>query len=79
MDIDQIKLLKADWRASLFPPPYRLVPHIHEVYELHLAHLESRLLTLEEIIQNGAFFASIGDRPTRHFLMCTGCGIVWPR
>jgi hypothetical protein len=72
MDIDQVELLKADWTASLFPQAYRLVPHIHEVYELYLAHLESRLLSIEEIIHNGAFFASIGDRPTRHFLMCTG-------
>ena len=57
MDIDQIELLKADWRAALFPPTYRLVPHIHEVYELHLAYLESRLLTDEEVIQNGIWNA----------------------
>jgi len=78
MDIDQIELLKADWRAALFPPTYLLVPHIHEVYELHLAYLESRLLTVEEVIQNGAFFASIGDRPTKHFLMCTGQPLQLP-
>jgi len=72
MDVDQIELLKADWRAALFPSTYYLVPNIHEVYEFDLAFLESRLLSEEEVIQNGAFFTHIGDRPTRHFLICTG-------
>jgi SAM-dependent methyltransferase len=49
-----------------------VVPHIHEVYELHLAQLESKLLTEAEILENGAFFAYVDGRPTRHFLMCTG-------
>jgi hypothetical protein len=72
MNTDHIELLRADWRTALLPPAYQLVPHIHEAYELHLAHLESKLLTESEIIQNGAFFAYVNGRPTRHLLMCTG-------
>jgi hypothetical protein len=72
VNTDHIELLKTDWKEAFLPPTYQLVPHIHEVYELHLAHLESRLLTEAEIVENGAFFASVSGRPTRHFLMCTG-------
>ncbi len=72
MNTDHVELLRADWKAVFLPPTYQLVPHIHEVYELHLAHLESRLLTEAEIIENGAFYACVNGRPTRHFLMCTG-------
>jgi SAM-dependent methyltransferase len=72
MSTDQIEMLRADWKAVLLPPLYQLVPNIHEVYELHLAYLESRLLAEAEIIENGAFFASVDGHPTRHFLMCTG-------
>ncbi len=72
MNTEHIELLRADWKTALFPPTYQLVPHIHEVYELYLAYLESRLLTEAEVIDNGAFFACVNGRPTRHFLMCTG-------
>lgn len=78
MSTEQTELLKADWKDVLFPATYQLVPHIHEVYELHLAYLESRLLTEAEIIENGAFFASANGCPTRHFLMCTGQPLQLP-
>jgi len=58
--------------GHLFPPHLEVVPQLNEVYELELAFLESRLLSDEEILRNGAYFARVGDALTRHFLMCSG-------
>lgn len=57
---------------DVFPPHLELVPQLNELYELQLAFYESRLLTDEEIVQRGAYFARVGERPTRHFLICQG-------
>jgi DNA modification methylase len=57
---------------SLFPQHLELVPQLNEVYELELAYYESQLLSDEEIIRNGGYFARVGDMLTRHFLMCRG-------
>lgn len=57
---------------SLLPNHFELVPQLNEVYELELAYYESQILSEEEIVQNGAYFASVTGRPTRHFLMCQG-------
>ncbi|MBW1741753.1 MAG: hypothetical protein JRJ42_11625 [Deltaproteobacteria bacterium] len=56
----------------LFPDYLRLVPQLNEVYELELAYYESQILSDEEILRNSAYFASVNDHPTRHFLMCQG-------
>lgn len=58
--------------SEIFPPHLELVPQLNEVYELELAFYESQILSDEEIIRNGAYFAKVGDRFTRHFLMCRG-------
>jgi tRNA G10 N-methylase Trm11 len=57
---------------ELFPAHLALIPQLNEVYELELAFYESLILSDEELIKNGAYFAKVGDIPTRHFLMCQG-------
>jgi tRNA G10 N-methylase Trm11 len=56
----------------IFPQHLKILPQVNEVYELELAHLESQILSDDEIIRNGAYFASVNSQPTRHFLMCQG-------
>ncbi|MCI4352054.1 MAG: hypothetical protein L3K14_01510 [Thermoplasmata archaeon] len=56
----------------LFPGHLELVPGLNEVYELELALCESRILTDSEIVRHGAYFASVGETPTNHYLMCRG-------
>lgn len=58
--------------SVVFPSHLELVPQLNEVYELELAFYESQLLSDEEIVRNGAYFAKVGDYFTRHFLMCRG-------
>lgn len=50
--------------SRLFLGKMELLPGVTEMYELELAFLESQLLGEEEIIQNGAYFASVGNRIT---------------
>lgn len=63
----------------LLPAHLELVPQLNEVYELELAFYESRILTDEEIIRNGAYFASVGETLTRHFLICSGEPVRLPQ
>jgi len=63
----------------LFPSHLELLPQVNQVYELELAFLESHLLTDDEIIRNGAYFAQVGDTLTRHFLMCSGEPVRLPK
>ncbi|MFP4532611.1 MAG: DNA methyltransferase [Desulfobacterales bacterium] len=62
----------------LFPQNVVLTPQLNEVYELALAYYESRILTEEELVQNGAYFSRIGDEFTNHYLMCTGESVRLP-
>jgi hypothetical protein len=64
--------------AALFRSDLELLPQVNEVYELELAFYESRILSDEEIVRNGAYFARVGDRFTRHFLMCSGEPVKLP-
>lgn len=64
--------------SNLFSTNLKLVPQLSEVYELELAYYESRVLSEEEIIKNGAYFSRVGERFTRHFLMCNGEPIRLP-
>src|SRR5208337_1125282 len=70
--------LSASLQTLLFPSHLELLPQVNEVYELELALCESRLLSDEEIIRNGAYFARVGDTLTRHFLMCSGQPLKLP-
>jgi hypothetical protein len=65
-------ILSRGVKEGLFSKHLELVPQLNEVYELELAYYESKILTDEEIIRNGAYFAWVGDTFTRHFLMCSG-------
>ncbi|MBM3300782.1 MAG: hypothetical protein FJY85_12610, partial [Deltaproteobacteria bacterium] len=67
-----ISALSHDIEDALFPPARVLLPHLDDVYELQLAFYENRIMADEELFRNGAYFAKVGDRYTRHFLMCTG-------
>jgi len=63
----------------LFARTLELVPQLNEVYELELAFYESQVLSDEEIIRNGAYFARVGDTFTRHFLICSGEPVRLPK
>ena len=71
--------LSQDLSKKLFPPERQLLPHLDDVYELELAFYENLLLSDKELIQNGAYFARIGDTYTSHFLMCMGNPLKLPQ
>ncbi len=72
-DIESLPdILSREIFKHLFPPHLEPVPQLNEVYELGLASCESHILSDEEIIRNGAYFARVEDVFTRHFLMCSG-------
>jgi hypothetical protein len=72
-------ILSQGVKENLFPRHLELVPQLNEVYELELAYYESKILTDEQIIRNGAYFAWVGDILTRHFLMCSGEPVRLPQ
>lgn len=72
-------ILSRGVKEGLFSEHLELVPQLNEVYELELAYYESKILTDEEIIRNGAYFARVGDTLTRHFLMCSGEPVRLPQ
>lgn len=65
-------ILSKNFRDVIFPPNLKLVPQLNEVSELEIAFYESMALSEQEILRNGAYFASVSGQPTRHFLMCQG-------
>lgn len=64
--------LSKNLHEVIFPPYLKVLPQVNEVYELELAYYESKILSDEEILRNGGYFASVNGQPTRHFLMCQG-------
>lgn len=56
----------------------QLVPGLSEVYELELAFYESKILTDDDIIRRGAYFAQVGEKPTYHALICSGEALQLP-
>lgn len=46
---------------------------------MELAFYESKILSDDEIIRNGAYFARVGETFTRHFLMCRGEAVRLPQ
>ncbi len=54
----------------LFPPGYKLLLGTTQIYEIQLAAAESRALSKQEIIERGAYFASIDETKTNHFRLC---------
>jgi len=78
-EIDLASVLSQPLLGRLFPSHLELVPQLNEVYELELAFLESTILSDEEIIERGAYFARVGDTLTRHFLTCSGEPVRLPK
>lgn len=76
---DAAKILSTTALERLFPSHLELVPQLNELYELEIAFLESQVLTDEEVIRNGAYFARVGDTLTRHFLICSGEPVRLPQ
>lgn len=76
---DIAAILSGGIRESLFPAHLELVPQLNEVYELELAFYESRLLSDEELIRNGAYFSRVRGSFTRHYLMCSGEPVRLPK
>src|SRR5712692_3492479 len=73
------KLPSANLFEKVLPSHLEVVPQLNEVYELQLALWESEALSDQEIVSNGAYFARVGDRCTRHFLMCRGEPVKIPK
>jgi len=71
-DLTLGSILSDNLKDELFPAHLVLVPQLNEVYELELAYYEAKILSDEEIFRNGAYFASVDGKPTRHFLICQG-------
>jgi hypothetical protein len=76
---DVADILSRGVKEGLFPKHLELVPQLNELYELELAFYESKILSDEEIIRNGAYFARVRDILTRHFLMCSGEPVRLPQ
>lgn len=76
---DVAGLLSEPMFPRIFPEKLKLIPQLNELYELEIAYYESRILTDNEIIRNGAYFSQVGDTFTRHFLMCTGEPVRLPQ
>ena len=64
--------LALDLTETLFPKKYQLLPNLNDIYELELAFYEKQILSDDELIRNGAYFARVDDTITRHFRMCIG-------
>jgi hypothetical protein len=63
----------------LLPGHLQLVPGLNEVYELELAFYESKILSDNDIISRGAYFAKVGECPTYHSIICGGESLQLPR
>ena len=74
-----INVLSEGMFRQLFPEHLVLSPQLNEVYELALAYYESKILSEDELISNGAYFIRVGDQLTRHYLMCTGEPLLLPK
>lgn len=70
--------LTHNFTETIFPSEYQLLPNINELYELEIAFHEKQILSDNDLIRNGAFFASVNGKYTRHFRMCTGKPLKLP-
>lgn len=61
---------QADLQSHLFPPTYEFVPNTTEIFEWELALMESTLLSPEELVARGAYFARINGQETHHYRLC---------
>jgi DNA modification methylase len=63
--------LVADVASKVLPLGYELLPGVNSIYELELALSEARVLTKDELIQRGAYFARIDGMETNHYRLCS--------
>jgi len=64
--------------SFIFPKEYELLPNTSEVFELEFAFYEYNFLNLEEIIKRSAFFKSVNETPTYHYIICSNnSSLLW--
>jgi len=64
--------------SILFPKGYEILPNTTELFELEFALYESHILSKKEIIERGAFFKSIDDKLTNHYIICShNSPLIW--
>jgi hypothetical protein len=73
------EVLAKGFTHKLFPAHLKLIPQMHELYEMELASAEASLLLDDELLKSAAYFAKVGDCWTRHFLMCSGEPLQLPK
>ncbi len=54
---------------KLFGEETELLPSVSELFELEMANLESVVLNEQQLINRSAFFKTINQQPTNHFLL----------
>jgi len=72
-------ILSENIHRLLLPGHLQLTPGLSDVYELELAFYESKMLSDDEIIRRGAYFAQVGEKLTYHTLICSGETLQLPR
>jgi len=74
---ERIKQLPSIY-SILFPKGYEILPNTTELFELEFAFYESNILSKEEIIKRGAFFKSIDNEFTNHYIICSNNSpLIW--
>ncbi|MEJ5361062.1 MAG: DNA methyltransferase [Spirochaetota bacterium] len=64
--------------SFIFSQEFELLPNTSEIFELEFAFYEHKLLTKNEIIHRGAFFKSVDDIPTHHYIICSNNSpLIW--
>jgi len=78
IDSRVIEAISEDVWQKLFPAHREILPCLDDSYEVELAFYENDLLTDRQLIENGAYFASVDGQLTRHFMMCVGESLKLP-
>jgi hypothetical protein len=79
-DSDRIAdVLQRGFTHKLFPAHLQLIPQMHELYEMELASAEAGLMSDEDLVRNAGFFARVGNKWSRHFLICSGESLRLPK
>jgi len=64
--------------SLVLPKEFELLPKTSEVFELEFAFYEYKFLTKDEIIRKGAFFKSVDEIPTYHYIICSNnSSLIW--
>ena len=58
------------FHKNLFVQNVELLPSVDEVFELELAYLEYNSLDKHELLDRTAYFKSVDNKLSKHFLMC---------